>query len=362
MNLLARILSHGFAVAVVAFLIIGFMYRGELFPEWELPELLSLDKSQEAGREHTPADERADEPESAPDVAGSADIASETVLAEEAEEAVAARIAEPGRPGALAVESELPQEAVMTTDERVSPATEAAESMMESVDTAPIAEETLSASRRSVGREPATAPATPALPRTESREPAAETGETVVSPGIAGRADTPARPGTTDRQGDAAMHPPGPAGTVTAPARVPAVAEPWSPAMPPVPPQDREHAVDATGLQATTGTVAAASPYQLLAAARESFWLRDYSGAENQYRQLIEIEPDNPDGYGELGNMYFSQGKWEEAASAYYNAGARLVTAGKLTEANQLVEVIRGLNGTRADDLEQLITAAEAAP
>jgi tetratricopeptide (TPR) repeat protein len=123
--------------------------------------------------------------------------------------------------------------------------------------------------------------------------------------------------------------------------------------------------VDATGPQASTGTrraAKAASPYQLLAAARESFWLRDYEGAERQYRQLIGVEPENPDGYGELGNMYFSQGEWDAAASAYYQAGVRLITAGQLSQASELVDVIRGLDGARADDLDQLITAAEGVP
>ena len=33
MKLLARLLSHGFAVALVVLLAIGFVYRSELFPE-----------------------------------------------------------------------------------------------------------------------------------------------------------------------------------------------------------------------------------------------------------------------------------------------------------------------------------------
>jgi hypothetical protein len=106
---------------------------------------------------------------------------------------------------------------------------------------------------------------------------------------------------------------------------------------------------------------AAASSYELLAAAREAFWLRDYETAENKYRQLIVMEPDNPDGYGELGNMYFSQGKWEQAATAYFDAGTRLVAEGQLEQASQLVDVIRGLDGSQADELNELITAAQAA-
>ena len=98
--------------------------------------------------------------------------------------------------------------------------------------------------------------------------------------------------------------------------------------------------------------------YELLAAAREAYWLRDYEGAEVFYRQLIKVEPDNPDGYGELGNMYFSQGQWEQAAAAYYEAGVRMVNEGKAEQARQLVDVIRGLNGGQADELEKQVDAA----
>jgi hypothetical protein len=98
--------------------------------------------------------------------------------------------------------------------------------------------------------------------------------------------------------------------------------------------------------------------YQLLADAREAYWLRDYDIAETKYLALTRLEPDNPDGYGELGNMYFSQGRWDEAATAYYAAGVRLVDQGLLTQAEDLIAVIRGLNGANADDLEQKIAAA----
>jgi hypothetical protein len=101
------------------------------------------------------------------------------------------------------------------------------------------------------------------------------------------------------------------------------------------------------------------SAYQVLAAAREAYWLRDYALAEQKYQDLIALEPGNPDGYGELGNMYFSQGNWEQAAAAYYEAGVRLVDQGLIREARQLVEVIRGLNGSQADALEQKTRAAE---
>ncbi len=106
---------------------------------------------------------------------------------------------------------------------------------------------------------------------------------------------------------------------------------------------------------------AADNAYQLLAAAREAYWLRDYETAESKYRELLALQPDNPDGYGELGNMYFSQGMWEQSASAYFDAGTRLVKEGQLEQARQLVDVIRGLDGSQADELNTLINENQAA-
>ena len=104
----------------------------------------------------------------------------------------------------------------------------------------------------------------------------------------------------------------------------------------------------------------AVTPYRVLAAAREAYWLRDYAAAEQKYQELIALEPGNPDGYGELGNMYFSQGDWDKASASYYEAGTRLAAQGMYDRARQLVEVIRGLNGEQAGDLEQQINAAES--
>ncbi|MDH3985277.1 MAG: hypothetical protein OEV12_02545 [Gammaproteobacteria bacterium] len=108
----------------------------------------------------------------------------------------------------------------------------------------------------------------------------------------------------------------------------------------------------------TVDSSKAKTAYELLAAAREAYWLRDYKGAEKHYLQLIEVEPDNPDGYGELGNMYFAQGQWEQAAAAYYDAGVRMINEGMVVQARQLVDVIRGLNGGQADELEKQVDAA----
>ena len=113
---------------------------------------------------------------------------------------------------------------------------------------------------------------------------------------------------------------------------------------PPLPTEKAKPALDMT------------RPYHVLAAAREAYWLHDHQEAESLYRQLIALDPDNPDGYGELGNLYFTQGKWEEAASAYFEAGSRLARSGHIMEAENLLDVIRGLESPRANELADIIT------
>ncbi|MBT8121417.1 MAG: hypothetical protein KJO10_02685, partial [Gammaproteobacteria bacterium] len=59
MSLFARIMSHGFALAIVALLAIGLIYRGELFPDMELPEFLQVERLAKDSRE-APADTGSD--------------------------------------------------------------------------------------------------------------------------------------------------------------------------------------------------------------------------------------------------------------------------------------------------------------
>ncbi len=60
MNNLARIVSHGFAIVVVLLLGIGFIYRGELFPDLELPDFLVPESERVAGAGDTQGNVKGD--------------------------------------------------------------------------------------------------------------------------------------------------------------------------------------------------------------------------------------------------------------------------------------------------------------
>ena len=340
MNILARILSHGFAIAVVAILAVVYIYRGELFPGMELPAFLYPG---------TPAPTEAEAPAAAVDREQPA-----------AELAPAEETGEPAREHAedTITRQPLARGEQPPADTGTGPA--AVREPQEAAPGEPSAEIT--------GEEPGTM----AVP---GEAPAETAGEEPRAALDASQPEVPAVTSVDSLQ----QEPPVPAQAMPveqeATADVTAPATPRAPAEPGQPVEDAQ--VTAAEAVADTPTTpadiiaptlpaadASAQPgatdnsYQLLATAREAFWMHNYAEAETNYRDLIALDPDNPDGYGELGNMYFTRGNWEQAADAYFNAGKRLILAGRFEQAEVLVEVIRGLNGKQADELAALLKAA----
>ena len=292
MNIFAKILSHGFALAVVALLAIGLIYRGELFPDWELPEFLTFESATDDG----------------------SDAATGTVDRDASQQTDVAESGDSTSAQATQDVSQLVsgQEAASMPD---APATDV-------IDEPPVAEEAVT--------EPAAPAAAEVLPEGVP-DMASEAVDTAPSTPDDTLQTLPAGPG-------AAEQPAADVDTVTGTSGgdTPAIS------------QEAETA-------APVSVVKTGSAYEMLAVAREAYWLRDYDKAEQYYQGLISLQPDNPDGHGELGNMYFSQGKWAQASGAYFEAGKRLADEGLVDQARQLIYVIKGLQGTQAEALEQYI-------
>jgi hypothetical protein len=374
MNLFARILSHGFALLVVALLAIGLIYRGELFPDMELPAFLALDETGKEEADGAAATASRDGPDQ--------------VSPDEAEQAAGEQVTEPAI-------SPQPIEAPQPVD---APAGDAADTVPATADDTGampglVARDTddVAAAAETVGDAVSTAVDTATATVDGGAEPgvavptadmAGETGE-VVSTAVdqdTTTADMPVEPGEVEPAAvdmapaeaveEAELPPPADSAEQVAaettaaateqPAQTDAVSAPAADTAP-----ARDIPVTADDVQIMPPPVATAapaareavSPYRLLAAAREAYWLRDYATAEQKYQAMIELDPDNPDGYGELGNMYFSQGKWDLASASYFEAGKRLADEGLLTEAYQLVDVLKGLQGPQAGELEEYIAS-----
>ena len=97
----------------------------------------------------------------------------------------------------------------------------------------------------------------------------------------------------------------------------------------------------------------AADATQLLLQARQAYWKNNMDESEKYYRSLAALEPQDPNVYGELGNVYYAQGKWQQAAESYYEAALRLLETGKKDQVNYLHRVIKGLDTDSAEKLAQ---------
>lgn len=118
---------------------------------------------------------------------------------------------------------------------------------------------------------------------------------------------------------------------------------------------DPEPGITVPEIVAGDVTIPVASAAQLMSQARNAYWQKDHARAEEIYQQAAKLDSRNPDLYGELGNLYFSQGKWQQAADAYYAAGLQLIEQGKSDRVRHLVTVLKGLDSVQAEKLEKSI-------
>lgn len=101
----------------------------------------------------------------------------------------------------------------------------------------------------------------------------------------------------------------------------------------------------------------AAGSHELLRAARNAFNNGELDTAIARYNELIELENDEADFYGELGNVHYAMGNWNMAGVAYYEAATRLIETGNLAQVSYLQRVLQGLDAERAEQLyKQLAT------
>lgn len=97
------------------------------------------------------------------------------------------------------------------------------------------------------------------------------------------------------------------------------------------------------------------SENELLISARAAFDQGNMILSEKKYIELASLANDDADVYGELGNVYYAQGKWEQAGQAYYDAATRLISEGNTEQVAYLYRVIQGLSAEHAEKLSQLM-------
>jgi len=111
---------------------------------------------------------------------------------------------------------------------------------------------------------------------------------------------------------------------------------------------------------AITADAESTSTRELWIAARRFFHRRDYENSIKNYERLIAITQDNYDAHGELGNVYFNQGRIKQAAASYYEAAVVLVRLGQVERAASLVGLLGRMDTEKASELQELITSAQS--
>ncbi len=92
-------------------------------------------------------------------------------------------------------------------------------------------------------------------------------------------------------------------------------------------------------------------PEAVLAQAREAFRSGRLEDAEALYRDYIRLRPEDPDGFGELGNVYHAQERDKEAKDAYFQAGLRLKFGGDQERLERLKQWLENAGDARAQVL-----------
>jgi len=87
----------------------------------------------------------------------------------------------------------------------------------------------------------------------------------------------------------------------------------------------------------------------------------DVSGAIRAYDELITKRPDEASLRGELGNVYWSAGRLQDAAKSYHGAPTVLIAARRIDEATRLEPVVRKGDAALADDLARRLAEAARA-
>jgi hypothetical protein len=147
----------------------------------------------------------------------------------------------------------------------------------------------------------------------------------------------------------------------------PVVATPAAAATPPVYPTAQTAAIPAAPVSVRAPTMQtapaapvtpqAAAPTALetgLANARAAYWSGDLAKAESLYMALGKTAPGNADIQGELGNLFYSQRRYSEAAAHYFMAGQQLISEGKTQQAMPLVGVLQSIAPDKAAKLRTL--------
>jgi tetratricopeptide (TPR) repeat protein len=96
--------------------------------------------------------------------------------------------------------------------------------------------------------------------------------------------------------------------------------------------------------------------------ARQAFWARDMARAERLYQKITKADEANIQAWGELGNIYYQQARWQDAAAAYTEVALRLVDKGDIPQAMYMQQLVSRLDGKQAQRIHERLSSQQASP
>ncbi|MDQ7070913.1 MAG: hypothetical protein Q9M48_09290 [Rhodobacterales bacterium] len=107
----------------------------------------------------------------------------------------------------------------------------------------------------------------------------------------------------------------------------------------------------------TTAPTPAADLEALRNEARQAYWNGDIAKTETMYKAMAAANPENVDVLGELGNLYFSQRRFDDAGTYYHMAAKQLISNGNTQQAMPLINVLQSIAPAKAAELRNLAAA-----
>lgn len=149
---------------------------------------------------------------------------------------------------------------------------------------------------------------------------------------------------------------------VTPPAKTTAAALPAQPAPVAAAPTPAPVAVPAPTPAKPAASVPPTPPaVDPLVVARAANARGDVAGAIRAYDELVAAHPDDVALRGELGNVYWSAGRLQDAAKAFHGAALVLIAARRFDEATRLEGAVRKGDAALADDIVRRLAEARRA-
>jgi len=116
--------------------------------------------------------------------------------------------------------------------------------------------------------------------------------------------------------------------------------------------EEHNHDVDMPGVAAADDS---------LIGARKAYWAGDIAQAESLYSKITTTNTDNINAWGELGNLYYMQARWKDAATAYTEVALLLIAKNDMQQAAYFHGVVVRLDRVQSERIYKRLRSVSMA-